>query len=124
MKATNELSTILVTMSTDRFWPTSALGSTLAEPATLSIFFRRVLHMSPSGDFGDLASQQESFSLANVVPQNSVSNRRMWSHLETSTRRLVRQTGEAYVVTGPAFTDGKARYLNEHVRVPDYLWKA
>lgn len=81
-------------------------------------------HMSPSGDFGDLTSQQESFSLANVVPQNSVSNRRMWSHLETSTRRLVRQTGEAYVVTGPAFTDGKARYLNDRVRVPDYLWKA
>ncbi|MGC8213256.1 DNA/RNA non-specific endonuclease [Ralstonia pseudosolanacearum] len=81
-------------------------------------------HMSPSGDFGDKTSQQESFSLANVVPQDPTSNRRMWSHLETSTRRLVRQTGEAFVVTGPAFTQRDDRYINGRVRVPDYLWKA
>jgi len=123
VKATNELSTILVTMSTDRFWPTSALGSTLAEPATLSIFFRRVLHLAPSGDFGDKASQAESFSLANVVPQNSTSNRRTWSHIETSTRKLARQYGAIHVVTGPAFTNA-ARMLNGRVRIPDYLWKA
>ncbi|WP_346348646.1 DNA/RNA non-specific endonuclease [Cupriavidus sp. WKF15] len=47
-------------------------------------------HLAPSGDFPDLASQAESFSLANVVPQASVSNRRLWSHIETSTRRGAR----------------------------------
>ncbi|ABF13127.1 endonuclease G, mitochondrial [Cupriavidus metallidurans] len=80
-------------------------------------------HLAPSGDFGDKASQAESFSLANVVPQNSTSNRRTWSHIETSTRKLARQYGAIHVVTGPAFTNA-ARMLNGRVRIPDYLWKA
>ncbi|MWL91415.1 DNA/RNA non-specific endonuclease [Cupriavidus sp. SW-Y-13] len=80
-------------------------------------------HLAPSGDFGDNASQAESFSLANVVPQNSTSNRRTWSHIETSTRKLARQYGAIHVVTGPAFTNA-ARMLNGRVRIPDYLWKA
>ncbi|WP_414222311.1 DNA/RNA non-specific endonuclease [Cupriavidus necator] len=48
-------------------------------------------HLAPSGDFPDKAAQAESFSLANVIPQHSVSNRRTWSHIETSTRRLARE---------------------------------
>lgn len=80
-------------------------------------------HLAPSGDFAEKASQAESFSLANIVPQNSISNRRTWSHIETSTRRLARQYGTIHVVTGPAFT-GPVRTLNGRVRIPDYLWKA
>ncbi|CAG2159724.1 DNA/RNA non-specific endonuclease [Cupriavidus numazuensis] len=79
-------------------------------------------HLAPSGDFGDKDSQAESFSLANVIPQNSVSNRRTWSHIETSTRRLVRKVGTAYVVTGPAFRD--VGELRSRIRVPDFVWKA
>lgn len=80
-------------------------------------------HLAPSGDFADKASQAESFSLANVVPQNSTSNRRTWSHIETSTRKLARQYSTIHVVTGPAFSNA-ARTLNGRVRIPDYLWKA
>lgn len=80
-------------------------------------------HLSPSGDFADKASQAESFSLANIVPQNSVSNRRTWSHIETSTRRLARQYGAIQVVTGPVFSRQSAT-LNGRVRIPDFLWKA
>lgn len=80
-------------------------------------------HLAPSGDFGDRQSQAESFSLANVVPQNPVSNRRTWSHLETSTRRLVRKVGSAYVVTGPAFIRDVGM-LNGRIRIPDFIWKA
>ncbi|WP_434034718.1 DNA/RNA non-specific endonuclease [Cupriavidus sp. a3] len=79
-------------------------------------------HLAPSGDFPDKASQAESFSLANVIPQDSVSNRRTWSHIETSTRRLARQHGTIQVVTGPAFV-GVPRMLGR-VRVPDFIWKA
>jgi len=57
------------------------------------------------------------------LPQNSPSNRRTWSHIETSTRKLARQYGTIHVVTGPAFTHA-ARMLNGRVRIPDYLWKA
>ncbi|SDD57916.1 endonuclease G [Cupriavidus sp. YR651] len=80
-------------------------------------------HLAPSGDFPDMASQAESFSLANVVPQDSVSNRRTWSHIETSTRKLARQYGSIQVVTGPAFV-GNARMLGGRVRIPDFIWKA
>ncbi|AOY97731.1 endonuclease (plasmid) [Cupriavidus sp. USMAA2-4] len=80
-------------------------------------------HLTPSGDEADQASQAETFSLANVVPQNPTSNRQTWSHLETSTRRLVRQYGAAYVVTGPAFV-GASQLLNGRVRIPSHIWKA
>lgn len=80
-------------------------------------------HLAPSGDFGDKESQAESFSLANVIPQNPVSNRRTWSHIETSTRRLVRKVGTVYVVTGPAFIRDVGE-LRGRVRIPDFVWKA
>ncbi|WP_255459670.1 DNA/RNA non-specific endonuclease [Cupriavidus sp. SW-Y-13] len=50
------------------------------------------------------------------LPQNSPSNRRTWSHIETSTRKLARQYGTIHVVTGPAFTRA-ARTLNGRVRI-------
>ncbi|CAG9180319.1 hypothetical protein LMG23992_04212 [Cupriavidus laharis] len=81
-------------------------------------------HLAPSGDFPDQASQAESFSLANVVPQASTSNRRLWSHIETSTRRMVREYGQAFVVTGPAFDAQQAAQLNGRISIPTYLWKA
>lgn len=80
-------------------------------------------HLAPSGDFGDKESQAESFSLANIIPQHPFSNRRTWSHIETSTRRLVRKVGAAYVVTGPAFIRD-AGTLRGRIRVPDFVWKA
>ncbi|QET04046.1 DNA/RNA non-specific endonuclease (plasmid) [Cupriavidus pauculus] len=80
-------------------------------------------HLAPSGDFPDKASQAESFSLANVVPQDRDSNRRTWSHIETSTRRLARQYGVIHVVTGPAFTRDSPT-LNGRIRIPAFLWKA
>lgn len=81
-------------------------------------------HLAPSGNFPDKASQAESFSLANVVPQDPLSNRRLWSHIETSTRRLVRNHGVAYVVTGPAFDSADPARLRERVAIPRFIWKA
>ncbi|WP_167471162.1 DNA/RNA non-specific endonuclease [Cupriavidus lacunae] len=81
-------------------------------------------HLAPSGDFPDLASQAESFSLANVVPQAAASNRRLWSHIETSTRRMVREYGQAFVVTGPAFDPAQPARLNGRISIPTYMWKA
>jgi len=81
-------------------------------------------HLAPSADFPDQASQAESFSLANVVPQSSASNRRLWSHIETSTRRMVRDYGQAFVVTGPAFDTTQPARLNDRIAIPTYLWKA
>lgn len=80
-------------------------------------------HLAPSGDFADKAGQADSFSLANVVPQDPASNRRLWSHIETSTRRLARQHGVVHVVTGAVYGPAPLR-LRDRVAVPRYLWKA
>jgi endonuclease G len=81
-------------------------------------------HMSPAGDRWDKKGMAESFSLANVVPQNSSNNRRIWSRIEQSVRRLVEQSGDAYVVTGPLFSGRQLQTIGEsRVLVPTQLYK-
>jgi endonuclease G len=81
-------------------------------------------HMSPAGDRWDKLGMAESFSLANVVPQNPSNNRRIWSRIEQSVRRLVEQSGDAYVVTGPLFSGRQLQTIGEsRVLVPTQLYK-
>lgn len=81
-------------------------------------------HMAPSGDMGDAQDDYESFSLANIVPQNGPLNRSGWADLEGYVRDLTAKLGETYVVTGPAFTGGSLKRLNGRVLVPSHIWKA
>jgi endonuclease G len=60
-------------------------------------------HMTPSGDMPDPQAQQQSFSLADLVPQTQELNRGVWAGIETAVRDLAAREGEVYVVTGPAF---------------------
>lgn len=45
-------------------------------------------HMAPSGDMADEKSQYESFSLANMIPQDSDNNRHLWEGIESAVRDL------------------------------------
>jgi len=81
-------------------------------------------HMAPSGDMPDPQSQQESFSLANMVPQNRENNRGLWAHIEMAVRRLAERDGDLYVVTGPVFRGETLQRLNGRVLVPTMLYKA
>jgi endonuclease G, mitochondrial len=81
-------------------------------------------HMAPSGDMPDLAAQAESFTLANVVPQNPTENRNLWSDVETAVRRLTVDEGEAYVMTGPIFEGADVPSLRGRVLVPTLIFKA
>jgi endonuclease G len=81
-------------------------------------------HMAPSGDMGDAGDDYDSFSLANIVPQDGPLNRNGWADLESYVRDLAGKLGQAYVVTGPAFTGGSLRRLNGRVLVPSHVWKA
>jgi endonuclease G len=81
-------------------------------------------HMAPSGDMGRAEDDYESFSLANMVPQDGPLNRNGWADLETYVRDLTGKLGETYVVTGPAFEGGRLRRLNGRVLVPSHVWKA
>lgn len=60
-------------------------------------------HMSPAGDRWNDTAMAESFSLANIVPQNPTNNRQIWARIESAVRRMASHAGEAYVVTGPMF---------------------
>ena len=81
-------------------------------------------HMAPSGDMPDLEAQQQSFSLANVVPQTAPLNRVLWEGIESAVRQLTERDGELYVVTGPAFQGTQLRALKGRVLVPATTWKA
>ena len=82
-------------------------------------------HMTPSGDMPDEAAQQQSFSLANMVPQTPDLNRGVWSRIETGVRRLAERRGELFVVTGAAFVGTQIASIGpDGVLVPSSTWKA
>ena len=81
--------------------------------------------MTPSGDMPDWQAQQQSFSLANMVPQTPELNRGIWAGIETAVRDLATRQGELYVVTGPAFQSEQLQSIGPSgVLVPSATWKA
>ncbi|AOA57121.1 DNA/RNA non-specific endonuclease [Acinetobacter larvae] len=81
-------------------------------------------HMAPNGDMGDRASQKDSFSLANMVPQAPKNNQEVWRKLEEATRSLVlKNKQEIYVVTGPVYRSKKLKTIGKGVIVPDATYK-
>jgi endonuclease G len=81
-------------------------------------------HMSPSADMATVEGQAESFSLANMIPQNSQLNRNLWAHMESTVRGLTKKYNDVYVVTGPAFVGNAFVKLNGRVIVPSHVFKA
>jgi endonuclease G len=67
--------------------------------------------MTPSGDMPDARAQEQSFSLANMVPQAPMLNRGVWERIESAVRRLARREDGIYVVTGPVFQGGDLQAL-------------
>jgi endonuclease G len=80
-------------------------------------------HMAPNGDMPDRMSQQESFTLANMVPQNANNNRHVWAAIEGAVRKMTQREGALYVITGPAFLGNSLQKVG-NVLVPTHLYKA
>lgn len=80
-------------------------------------------HVAPSADMFDLQSQQECFSLANMVPQNPENNRGPWEGIESAVRKLAKDRGNIYVITGPIY-QGETERIGGAVMVPAKLYKA
>ncbi|MHA7064076.1 DNA/RNA non-specific endonuclease [Azospirillum argentinense] len=82
-------------------------------------------HMSPSGDMPNAQAQHESFSLANMIPQNRRMNQIIWEQIESATRDYAVRSGELYVVTGPIYQRGATfERINGRVIVPTHAFKA
>jgi endonuclease G, mitochondrial len=81
-------------------------------------------HMAPAGDMPNATAMAQSFSLANMVPQNPTQNSGAWSKIEQDTRRYVlRAKGNVFVITGPVFGPESLTVGTNHVRVPTHLFK-
>lgn len=81
-------------------------------------------HMAPAADMPTEQAMSESFSLANMTPQNPSNNRGLWSSLESKTRNLAQQRGDLYVVSGAVFAGASLSRINNRVLVPSHYFKA
>ena len=81
-------------------------------------------HMAPAGDMATPNAMAQSFSLANMVPQNAQHNGGAWAKIEQDTRHYVRRAkGDVFVITGPVFEPGSPAIGANQVRVPTHLFK-
>jgi len=66
----------------------------------------------------------QSFSLANIVPQDAKHNGGAWAKIEQDTRHYVRRArGDVFVITGPVFAEDAPAIGANRVKVPAYLYK-
>jgi endonuclease G, mitochondrial len=81
-------------------------------------------HVAPSGDMPSPESQQECFTLANMVPQEPSVNRGVWEGVESVTRKMAKDRGDIYVVTGPIYSGNNIGRIGGAVMVPTKMFKA
>jgi endonuclease G len=81
-------------------------------------------HLTPSGDMASQDTQNETFTLANMIPQHPCSNQGIWAGLESSVRKIAISQGEIYVVTGTVYSGREKSIGRGGVAVPDSVFKA
>ncbi len=81
-------------------------------------------HMVPAGDMSTPQAMDESFSLANMVPQDPDLNRNLWESIERAVLGHVAREGDRYVVSGPIFQGENLQSLKGRVLVPTHVFKA
>lgn len=80
-------------------------------------------HATPFADLGSLASQHDSFTLTNIMPQAPKNNQQAWRLLEESVRNTISSSQEdAYVITGTIYNSNLIKKVGT-VLVPDYIYK-
>lgn len=78
-------------------------------------------HMSPYADMKTSNAEFESFTLANMIPQESTCNRAKWAEMEGYVRNISK-TQPIYVITGPIIGNS-TKTINKNVLVPVAMFK-
>jgi endonuclease G, mitochondrial len=86
-------------------------------------------HMVPNEDMWSPELQAETFTYANIVPQDADNNEILHEGIETAVRNLGVETGAVYVVTGPIFdilhdSSKRGARLNGKALIPSGIFKA
>lgn len=81
-------------------------------------------HMAPAADMHTPEAMAQSFSLANMVPQDQRHNSGPWAKIESDTRKyIMRARGDVYVFTGPVYAGRPVTIGDGQVAVPTHLYK-
>ncbi|MBS7776994.1 DNA/RNA non-specific endonuclease [Acidovorax sp. CCYZU-2555] len=81
-------------------------------------------HMAPAGDMGSEEGKAQSFSLANMAPQDVELNNGAWNDIEQNTRKYVqRAQAGVYIFTGPVYSQAAHTIGYSGVQVPQYFYK-
>lgn len=109
----------------DRFYAEARLPT--AERAELEDYKRSGYsrgHMAPAGDMATPEGKAQSFSLANMAPQDPKHNGGAWSRIEKDTRHYIeRARGDVFVITGPLFEGVQEAIGPNRVHVPSHFFK-
>ena len=109
----------------DKFYPEARLP--MADRAQLDDYKRSGYsrgHMAAAGDMSTEQGKAQSFSLANMVPQDPKHNGGAWGQIEQDTRRYIRRAdGDVFVITGPVFGASTRTIGANRVRVPEAVFK-
>ena len=89
-------------------------------------------HLAPAADFTrSRKALAATYVLSNAAPENPTLNRGMWRSLEDQVRKLARDRGRAWIVTGVMYLDATGKPLDSPrtigtngVAVPSHFYKA
>ncbi|MGP1435549.1 MAG: DNA/RNA non-specific endonuclease [Phocaeicola sp.] len=82
-------------------------------------------HMAPAGDMKwSSKSEEETFYMTNICPQNHELNKGDWNDLEIQTRYWAKKYGKVWVCCGPIYKTKNPKRIGTHkVAVPDAFFK-
>ena len=70
-------------------------------------------HLAPLASFRGVNWQQTNY-LSNIAPMQSTLNRGTWANLEDYERDIVRQYGEAYIITGTYYINNNCSLVTDN----------